>query len=94
MANLKARNGIWYYVKKIKGKRRRISTGFPVATKASKESAKRRATEIELEIRSNAHGWSKEVPTVKDYWTKNYRPTYTVKKSAPERDDQVMLGEP
>lgn len=88
---LKARGGVWYLVKKINGRRFRITTGFPVATKAAKESAKRRATEIELEIRSGVHGWSKDVPTVKDYWTKTYRPTYTVKKSAPGRDDQVMI---
>jgi integrase/recombinase XerD len=61
-----------------------------VSTKTSKESAKRRATEIELEIRSGVHGWSKDVPTVSTYWLKTYRPTYTLRKRAPERDDQVM----
>lgn len=85
-----ARYGIWYLRKKIGGKRRRISTGFPVGTKQSKESAKRRAAEIETEIRSGVHGWTKETPTVKTYWLKTYRPTYTEQKAAPQRDDQVM----
>lgn len=87
---LKARGGVWYFAKKIRGKLRRISTGFPVATKTSKDAAKRRATEIELEIRSGVHGWSKEIPTIRDYWTETYRPTYTMRKRAPHRDDQVM----
>lgn len=85
-----ARDGIWYFRKKIGGRRRRISTEFPVSTKATKESAKRRAAEIENEIRSGVHGWTKFVPTVKEFWLKVYRPTYTEAKRAPERDDQVM----
>jgi integrase len=93
---LKGRGGVWYLVKKIgknrKGKPKlwRVSTGFPVATKATKEAAMRRATEIELEIRSGVRGWTKVVPTVREYWTKTYRPTYTLRKRAPQRDDQVM----
>jgi site-specific recombinase XerD len=89
---IRDRGGVWYFVKKIKGSKLpfRRSTGFPVATKQTKEAALRRATEIELEIRAGLHGWTKDVPTVKEYWTKTYRPTYTLRKRAPQRDDQVM----
>lgn len=89
-SGLVARNGTWYLRRYVAGKQRRVSTGYPVATKATKEAAARRATEIELEIRAGTHGWTKDVPTIDTYWSKTYRPTYTVRKGAPERDDQVM----
>jgi integrase len=87
---IKKRNGRWIFVQKIGGKLHRVSTGYPVATKASKEAAARRATEIELDIRARVHGWTKDVPMVERYWTATYRPTYTLQKRAPQRDDQVM----
>lgn len=88
---LKVRNGIWYVVGKIKRRRYRLSTGFPVRDKQTKTAALRRAAELELEIRSGRYGWKPTVPTVKVYWTKTYRPTYTIQKRAPQRDDQVMM---
>lgn len=97
---IKKRGGKWYFVMKIgstinrRGQRRpklwRKSTGFPVATKATKVSAARRATEIENEIRAGKHGWVKDVPTVQTYWTRTYQPTYSARKRAPQRDEQVM----
>lgn len=65
--SIKARGGIWYFVKKIRGKLRRISTGYPVATKEAKEAALRRAAEIEVEVRAGVHGWTKDVPTGRIY---------------------------
>jgi integrase len=90
MATIKKRGRVWYFVGKIGGKLHRVATGYPVATKATKEAASRRATEIELAIRARVHGWTKDIPTVAQYWSKTYRPTYTVRKRAPQRDDQVM----
>ncbi|MBI4264998.1 MAG: tyrosine-type recombinase/integrase [Acidobacteria bacterium] len=47
--------------------------------------------DIEHAIRNGVHGWlTAPIPTLATYWTETYRPTYTVQKRAPERDDQVM----
>ena len=87
---LRSRRGVWQFVKTINGTLYRRSTGFPVANKTTKAAATRRASEIETEIRSGAHGWTRDMPTIAAYWTKTYRPTYTLGKRAPKRDDQVM----
>jgi integrase len=47
--------------------------------------------EIEHAIRDGVHGWlSAPAPTVEEYWTTTYRPTYTIAKRAPRMDDQMM----
>ena len=84
------RNGTWYLRKKINGRLYRVSTGFPVESKATKTSAARRASEIELAIRSGSHGWTKDIPTVRQYWKQTYEPTYTRRKRAPRLDRQIM----
>jgi integrase len=86
---LKQRGGVWWFVKKIKGHRYRKSTEIPIGTKAQREAAERRASEIELQIRSGEFGWTKDVPTLGEWWA-TYEETYTSRKGAPERDRQVM----
>lgn len=89
---LSNRSGVWYAVGKIGGVLYRESTGFrgPSGSKAYR-LAQRRMVEIEHAIRSGLQGWlSAPVPTLEAYWLETYRPTYTVKKRAPEMDDRVM----
>jgi site-specific recombinase XerD len=89
---LSNRNGIWYAVGKIGGVLYRESTGYrgPSGSKGYR-LAQRRMVEIEHAIRDGLHGWLiAPIPTVTAYWEDTYRPTYTVRKRAPERDDQVM----
>ena len=83
------RGGMWYLRKKIRGQRFRVSTGIPVGTKAMREAAVRRAAELELEIHSGKLGWTKDVPSLADWW-KTYDETYTIKKRAPHRDRQMI----
>lgn len=89
---LSNRKGVWYAVGKIHGRLYRESTGF--RGKRGSEGfklAERRKAEIENEIRADVYGWlPPPMPTVSEYWTTVYRPTYTVKKRAPEMDDRVM----
>jgi integrase len=86
------RKGVWYAVGKIHGRLYRESTGF--RGKRGSEGyklAERRKAEIENEIRADSYGWLPEpVPTVAEYWSQVYRPTYTVTKRAPGMDDRVM----
>lgn len=89
---LSLRQGVWYAVGKIGGQLFRVSTGFrgPRGSKAFRQ-AQRRMVEIEHDIRDDYHGWkAAPIPTLNDYWADVYQPTYSVKKRAPERDDQVM----
>lgn len=83
-------NGVWYAWGKVLGRRVRQSTGYPVSTLAAKNLAQRKATDIELAIRSEHDQFTRTVPTVEAYWRETYRPTYTVQKRAPWRDDQMM----
>jgi integrase len=83
------RGGVWYFKKKILGELYRLSTGFPVATQRTKDAAAHRASELETEIRSGKHGWTKTVPTLGGWWTL-YEKTYSSQKAAPERDRQIM----
>lgn len=89
---LSNRKGVWYAVGKIHGRLYRESTGF--RGKRGSEGyklAERRKAEIENEIRADVYGWlPPPMPTVSQYWTEVYRPTYTVKKRAPGMDDRVM----
>lgn len=67
-ANLEVRGGVFYYRGQIKGKLHRVSTGFKVGTRRSLELAKRRAAEIETDIRAEMRGYVKKpVPTFKSY---------------------------
>jgi integrase len=56
------RSGIYYYRKVIAGKQAWRSTGFAVGTIASRKAAERRASEIDLEIRSENAGFSPPPP--------------------------------
>lgn len=89
MLKVKKRGRVWYAVGEIKGRLYRLSTGIPVGTRAQKESAERRAAELDLQIRSGAFGWSKNVPTLGSWWS-TYEKVYSSQKSAPERDRQIM----
>lgn len=84
------RDGIYYAKGKINGELHRVSTKIRTGSRAAQAAAGRRMSEIELEIRSGQYGWVKACPTVNEFWLQTYRPTYTLKKRAPERDDQVM----
>lgn len=89
---LSNRNGVWYAVGQINGGLYRASTGYrgPSGSKGYR-LAQRRMVEIEHAIRDGLHGWlSEPIPMLQRYWEETYRPTYTVQKGAPERDDQVM----
>lgn len=89
---LVVRRGIWYAKGKIHGVLYRVSTGFREALgHRGRQAALRRLNEIELAIRSGAHGWSPSTtPTMRDFWTQTYEPTYTTRKTRPERDKQMM----
>lgn len=87
------RKDVWYAVGRINGKLHRVSTNFrgPRGSEAHKLALRRKA-EIENDIRADVFGWlPPDVPTVAEYWTQVYRPTYTVKKRAPRQDSRVML---
>lgn len=88
---LKNVDGKWYAWGKVKGRLIRRSTGYPARhTQAVLAAAERKKTEIELAVRAERDGWTKRIPTVREYWRTVYKPTYTVQKAAPELDDQLM----
>lgn len=63
-ANLEKRGGKWHYRAVIGGKLYRRTTGFRVGTKHDLDAARRRASEIENDIRAGKFGWTKrDVPT-------------------------------
>ena len=78
------RVGIWYFVKRINGRRHRVSTGF-----RDPKSAERRASEIEYDIRAGILGWRSTVPTFADWW-KIYQKAYTAMKACPSRDEDMV----
>ena len=89
---LSNRKGVWYAVGKIQGALYRVSTGYrgPSGSKGYR-LAQRRMVEIEHAIRDGVHGWlTAPAPTVAEYWTNTYRPTYTTAKRAPKMDDAMM----
>jgi integrase/recombinase XerD len=85
---LKKRGNMWYAVGKIKGYRYRVSTEIPVGTKAHKEAAQRRVGEIDVEIRSGKHGWTKDIPTFKAWW-ETYKRDHLPLKSARTRTRDI-----
>lgn len=89
---LQKRKDVWYVVGQINGRLYRESTGFRGAKNSEGyKLAERRKAEIENEIRADLYGWlPPPAPTVTEYWSQVYRPTYTEKKAAPEIDDRVM----
>lgn len=91
MPTLRNVHGIWWIWQQINGRQVRRSTKYPVRDKQTKVAAERRATEIELAIRAESHGWeSPPSPTVWTWWTQTYQPTYSSRKRHPERDAQIM----
>lgn len=80
------RGGTYYVVKMLNGVRRKRSTG-----KRDFKSALRRYHEIMKDWNDGVSGWNEpsDVPTFESYYREHYRPAYTVRKSAPERDDQL-----
>jgi hypothetical protein len=89
--HLKQRGSMWYAWGKIRGKRYRISTEIPVGTRAQRELAARRVSEIDLDIRSENHGYTKDVPTFADFW-ETYQKTHALQKGAGTqvRDEGTM----
>ncbi len=81
---LAKRGEIWYFSKRIGGRRFRVSTGY-----ADRKSAERRASDIEHEIRAGIHGWKSTIPSFAQWWAV-YRKTYTPQKSASRRDAQIV----
>jgi len=81
---LTKRGDTWYFVKRIKSQRFRVSTGF-----ADKKSAERRAVEIEHDIRSGILGWKSTIPSFAEWWTV-YHATYSPTKSSKNRDAQIV----
>jgi hypothetical protein len=81
---LEKRGDIWYFAKRINGRRYRESTGF-----ADKRSAERRAAEIEHDIRAGIHGWKSTIPSFAEWWA-IYRKTYTPLKASRNRDAQIV----
>jgi hypothetical protein len=75
---------ILHFVKRINGRRYRVSTGF-----ADPKSAERRVSEIEYEIRAGILGWRSTVATFADWW-KVYRKTYMAMKACPRCDDDMV----
>lgn len=91
MPTLRNVNGVWWIWQQIRGRQVRRTTGYPVRDKQTKAAAERRATEIELSIRAESHGWeAPPAPTVWAWWTTTYQPTYSSRKRHPERDRSIM----
>ena len=65
---------IWFLRKVIDGRRYERSTGF-----SDLKAARRRAAEIEVELRSGALGWTTACPTFGDWW-KTYERTHAPSK--------------
>jgi site-specific recombinase XerD len=87
--SLVQRKGHWWLDIRIGGTRHRVTTGITVGSKAARDTAQRRAAEIELAIRTDGFGWKKTCPTVGAWWT-TYRATYSVRLARPDRDDYTM----
>jgi integrase/recombinase XerD len=71
---LRRRGDIWFLRKVIDGRRYERSTGF-----SDLKAARRRAAEIEVELRSGALGWTTNCPTFADWW-KTYERTHAPSK--------------
>lgn len=77
------RDGFYYVRATVAGKRLKKSTG-----KADFKSAMRRYHEIMLAWNNQESGWDSgpsNVPTLKDYWTNHYRPSWVVGRKTPNR---------
>jgi hypothetical protein len=84
---------VWHAKGEINGRLYRESTGFRVDSgKTGRTAALAALNLIENRIRSRLAGLTPPAaaPTFREYWEQTYRPTYTTRKRAPERDDQVM----
>lgn len=90
------RNGLWSAVGMIRGKLRRVATGCRVtfsqgSIDAPSRAAKRKLVEIEAAFLKDKDAHERTIiPTLRDYWTDTYEPTYTVLKRAPRLDRQMI----
>ena len=82
--NLFRRTGIWVFRMKKGGKDWRVSTGFK-----DRKTAMRRAAEIEVQIRSGLHGWTRNVVAFGP-WSATYLERYTPRKRDGRRDGQIL----